>query len=58
MFDSCCNIKGNIEFLGPVGGWGYIVSSLLYRSGYRGSLKGHYDHSLLSSAVFLVVISL
>ena len=34
-----------------------LVSSLLYRSDYQGSLKGHYDHSLLPSTVFLVVIS-
>ena len=26
-----------------------LVSSLLCRSGYQGSLKGHYDHSLLLS---------
>ena len=26
-----------------------LVSSLLFRSSYQGSLKGHYDHSLLSS---------
>ena len=25
-----------------------LVSSLPYRSNYQGSLKGHYDHSLLS----------
>ena len=36
--------------------WGLgLVSSLLCRSGYQGSLKGHCDHSLLSSTVFLVV---
>ena len=30
--------------------WGLgLVSSLLYWSGYQGSLKSHYDHSLLSS---------
>merc|ERR1711966_58613 len=33
-----------------------LVSLLLYRSDYQGSLKDHYDHSLLSSTVFLVVI--
>ena len=30
--------------------WGLgLVSSLLYRSGYQGSLKGHCNHSLLST---------
>ena len=45
-----------LKALAPFGAG--LVSSLLYRSSYQGSLKGHYDHSLLSSTVFLVVISL
>ena len=45
-----------LNSLAPLGAG--LVSSLLYRSGYQGSLNGHYDHSLLSSTVFLVVISL
>ena len=49
-------LKAKLKALAPLGAG--LVSSLLYRSDYQGSLKGHYDHSLLSSTVFLVVISL
>ena len=43
-----------LKALAPLGAG--LVSSLLYWSDYQGSLKGHYDHSLLSNTVFLVVI--
>ena len=46
-------LKANLKALAPSGAG--LVSSLLYRSDYQGSLKGHYDHSLLSGTVFLVL---
>ena len=49
-------LKEKLKALVPLGAG--LLSSLLYRSDYQRSLKGHYDHSLLSSTVFLVVISL
>ena len=53
VFCEASGPTGNIERLGPVGGWGNVLSLLW--SDYQGSLKGHHDHSLLSSTVFLVV---
>merc|ERR1711966_369374 len=48
-------LQAKLKALAPLGAG--LVSSLLYRSDYQGSLEGSYDHSLLSSTVFLVVIS-
>ena len=54
MFDSCCNIKDNIELLGPVGGWvsviaplperlpGLIEGSLRPQSSFEYSVPGSY----------------
>ena len=46
---------GNIESLGPVGGRVSVVAPLPER--LPGLVEGSYDHSLLLSTVFLVVIS-
>ena len=46
---------GNIESLGPVGGRVSVIAPLPER--LPGLIEGSHDHSLLSSTVFLVVIS-
>ena len=49
-------LQAKIESLGPVGGRVSVIAPLPDR--LPGLIEGSYDHSLLSSTVFLVVISL